>query len=418
MFLLPNDKNNHRGGRLLQVWLLFLAFASLTQAWPKAEVDSREYKAMLNVSLFSNNDSDDASLETVLEQLQKDLTKIAAAAGATGVHGNFALNTKKTPRYVQFWDTPGTCWLHQDNFILRLRKPIVVVDKNDDGDDDDASSSDDDDDTRRLWEGTLKSRSGDRYHTTARKKYMNDCNKPHSIKKGSRKLEEDVAQFDWTGNVYSFSQKCYLPDDTVIMSTKKKATSKTLPLQIIPNVWDRMGDYWEESSSILSSKASTSMETATLQVVSNATVIEVSFGDFWIHLQDDGDKDDQAAEAKVTLWYHNPNGGWDVEDDKFETPQELQQWLHQHHTPIVAELSFRIKAKHEDWSDTAIMTMHNFYAQCDARLRKKKRQWLDPTSMTKTKWIYKYDPDFCQDYTHVEIVGKDDEQDDDSEDST
>jgi len=94
-----------------------------------------------------------------------------------------------------------------------------------------------------------------------------------------------------------------------------------------------------------------------------------------------------------------------VEDDKFETPQELQQWLHQHHTPIVAELSFRIKAKHEDWSDTAIMTMHNFYAQCDARLRKKKRQWLDPTSMTKTKWIYKYDPDFCQDYTHVEIVG-------------
>jgi hypothetical protein len=289
----------------------------LVSAWPNQELNSREYKTLLQTKPFLE------SVEEVLVDLQDDLSRIAAGDGANGVSGSFQ-RKEGTPRSVLYYDTPDDCSLARHQWTLRLRK----------------APSDD------AWEATLKTRSGDRYHSSYRAELVKGC---HAGEEGKHKFEEDISHFDWTGSVFSYSQKCYLELDEDEIDS----------LAFIGTVWGSMDEYLKEEFK--------KEGTTPLEVVGNATITEVAYEGFFIDLEDG--KKDQMAEAKVSLWY-------DSEDDSL----------------IVAELSMRIESKHEDWSEKTILTMHDFWELCATSLKEK---WLDSESKTKTQWVYDSDPTFC-----------------------
>jgi hypothetical protein len=224
------------------------------------------------------------------------------------------------------------------------------------------------------WEGTLKSRSGDRYHTSYRRKHMNECHTDFT--QGHSKLEEDIPHFDWTGNMFSFSQKCDIP------AVKHPLRS----LQHVVDVW------YEMEKNILDLEWDLEAE---LHLVSNLTMIEVVYEDFWIDF-DTGD-DDELAEVKVTLWYHdseelynnnnrkNQSTSGDEDDSRLVLMESLKQ-----QPPVLAEMSYTIQSNKEKWSETTIMRAHSLWDQCSNLDR-----WLDPKSSTKTAWVYRYDAEFC-----------------------
>ena len=329
-------------------------------AWPSEELNAREYKLLLNASLFATSSTNDDSLKqrettilAVVSELQRDLTKAAASVQAAGIAGEFQLK-HDTPRWVRYWDTPGTCVLRKNEMILRMRQSC---NKKRNGDDDDA------------WEGTLKTRNGDRYHTTARASYVKGCNEDVADQE-KPKLEEDVSRYDWTGSTFSYSQDCefvptLLPEDS-------------------QNTLQMIGSVWRHSQELLQKELGLDMSMP-LAMVSNQTITEVAYDDFWIYLdaQDYGG-DEAKAQAKLTLWYKTKEG---LDLDGGKLPRFTGSG-----DPILAELKLRIKSKHEEWTDATIMNMHRFYEHCGKALAGK---WLDSKSMTKTAWIYKYNPTFC-----------------------
>ncbi|CAB9521464.1 expressed unknown protein [Seminavis robusta] len=337
-------------------FVLLASSAAGSLAWPNAELNSREYKAMLQASLFASP-SEEQRVDTVmavLEELQKDLTVVAAAANAVDTQGEFELK-EDTPRLVRYFDTPGSCLLRHNGLTMRLRRPL------------DEWSND-------PWEAMLKARSGDRYHSTVRMPYVEGCNTDVS-QDYKNKFEEDLGHFDWTGSVYSFSQKCYF-------GMKDLPKHSRGNLKTVSTVWENTKDLFQKDLGF----DDTVMATP-LALVSNTTITEVAYEDFWVYLDDDDYGDDEAiAQAKVTLWYKTQDG---IRADSGD--HEMIDYTGVG-DPIVAELSFRIKSEHEEWSDDTIVNMHNFWEQLGKSLSKK---WLDAESMSKTSWIYQYDHDFC-----------------------
>ncbi|CAB9510296.1 expressed unknown protein [Seminavis robusta] len=309
---------------------------------------------MLKASMFASPSEDkrEKTVMAVLEELQKDLTLVAAGANAVDTQGEFELKDD-TPRLVRYFDTPGDCLLRHNGLTVRIRRPL------------DEWYSD-------PWEAMLKACSGDRYHTTVRMPYVQGCNSEVS-KEYKNKFEEDIGHFDWTGSVFSFSQKCYVAPKDLPEHSRGN-------LQMVSTVWENTQDFFQNDLGF------DDMSTP-LALVSNTTITEIAYEDFWIYLdEDDYDDDDAMAQAKVTLWYKTQDG---IITDGGE--HKLPEYTGVG-DPIVAELSFRIKSKHEAWTDDTIMNMHNFWEQLGTSLPKK---WLDPKSMTKTSWIYQYDPEFC-----------------------
>ena len=378
--------NPFRVRRVFPLILLWITCSGIL-AWPKSEVNSREYKTMLRADVFANvtfskainndNGKDNHKfLNNILRNLQATLVTAASKAGAAKSRGRFTLK-KGTPRHVHYYDTPGHCWLRHHSLTLRLRRDIHAT----------STST-----SQEEWEGMLKSRSGDRYHTSYRQQYIQGCHK--SLQKGKHKMEEDIGNFDWTGNVYSFSQKCHLPVAAAAPnnSDSDRGDTATLSpgitsLRDIATAWDSMEDYLQSSLNL-------ELETE-LQLVGNTSLIEVAYEDFWIPLEDDAD-DDQIAQAKLTLWYAGAGGT--VNNSQLHQPSSSSSSAAAaaalSSPPIVAELSFRIQSKHEAWSDPTIMTMHTFWETLGTGLQRD--DWLDPESMTKTAWIYQYDDTFCQ----------------------
>jgi len=336
-----------------------------------------------------------------LQELETILKNTAADASVV-TRGIFSLK-KGTPRQVHFYDSPGHCWLRHHSLTLRLRKPFVLADKggNNAGQKpNDNSQEEDDDDTDATtdveengqdeWEGMLKSRSGDRYHTTARQSYIQGCHA--SVRKGKHKFEEDIGHFEFLANVYSFSQKCHF---TTRMTRQRQQRNNSNTNSILSTLKDIADTWGEPTHELLEQQLNLELSTP-LQLVGNQSLIEVAYENFYLELEEDAKKD-QIAEAKLTLWYAWQGGGEEKGgDDDTDTDQDFASSSLLLQPPIVAELSSRIKSKHEAWSDTSILRMHTYWEGLGKILQEQKWIDFDKASVTKTSWIYESNNDrFC-----------------------
>mmetsp|Transcript_18444 Transcript_18444/g.28554 ORF Transcript_18444/g.28554 Transcript_18444/m.28554 type:complete len:304 (-) Transcript_18444:22-933(-) len=298
---------------------LYALFPVAILAWPDVEIEKREYKTMMHASSFYGN-SPCTTNPSALFSLENELAMKAAGAGATS-SGSFSLKSGM-PRTVKMYDTPGSCDLNENSWIFRMRQ--------------ESGQSD--------WEGTLKSRSGDRYHTTYRRKDMNRC--CNGCTELGGKMEEDI-NLSWASK-FSYSHKCEISSSRNINK-----------LDDISHHWDEMEMVFDDLGWSAESE---------IDIVSDLTVTECVYEGFEVDFDSGGDQ--EVGEFAVTLWYDSSTGS----------------------NPALAEVSFTITSSGsnlEDWNEATIMTAHLFWDEMASLTS------LDSNSSTKTAWVYSYDPNWC-----------------------
>lgn len=279
----------------LQTHLLWLIVLQSTSAWPDVEVESREYKAMLDALHFHEIppcQSSSPKIDSLIPPLRALATSVSAKPS-----GSFSLKDGM-PRIVEYYDTPGDCLLQNNHWILRRRQKHP----------------------QSTWQGTLKTRHGDRYHSTFRRKKMNEC--CADCVDGGGKFEEDINLL-WH-SVFSYSHKCDMNESSPM--TKFRDIS----------------DYWIEMKEVFAD-LNWSLDTP-LQKVGDLTVTECVYEGFTIDFDEGGKQ--EVGDFSLTLWYDSPHAP----------------------SPSVAELSFTIKSvgnKLEDWNKATIMRAHDFWDQVE-----------------------------------------------------
>lgn len=268
------------------------------------EVTSREYKLMLDASVF--NYSNEASM---VDQYFKALKTTIEKAIDRDVDSGYTLSKE---RFVVFYDTPGSCQLRENGYSFRERIKVNG----------DSSVS-------------FKFRSPDRYITG-----FEDV--ASSVADAESKFELDVglnSESQFT-SVYSASTKY---DNDQLIQT----------MADVNNAFPGFKSRYDFSDSTV------------IAPVSGLKVYERVYRGMEIDL---GRFD---AEVSLTLWYP-------------ETPSSNDKTL-------VVEASFDYEDTNAVYSRKVVnRAKEAFYAMQEMDT------WIDPESVTKTRFVYDYNPEFCQ----------------------
>lgn len=278
------------------------------------KIKSREYKVLLKADRFRGH------LDQAIDGLTKELEKESLMVGAK-LYGNFELR-EGMPRTVQYYDQRHSCKLAKNGWSFRLRREQGQYD----------------------WEGTLKTRSRDRYHSGFRSLDMNRCGVRYDHHE-KNKFEMDINS-KWDG-IYSFSHKCNVPQGKNINN-----------LRDITDIWVEMADVmnqleWQDQEP--------------LALVGDRNIVEMVYqGPILDFSKNEHPSLDEQGKLSLTLWY---------EEESFK--------------PELVELSMSIGPRDDEgpfeaWKKHTIMTAHDFWQ------RWAKHPWNDPDSMTKTQWIYSH----------------------------
>ncbi len=259
---------------------------------------SREYKLMLDPTLFSGNATAAviaywADLEDLIESPPFDRS----------TDGN--LDSVSKSRTVRFFDTPGSCVLNHDGYIFRER--VEGTDR----------------------EVTLKFRSADRF--ISHYKDMSGSNSG-----AQTKFEEDISA--------PFTSK-YSHSTTQPISSSKNLNYMDDPVGLYPGLEDQ--DYNLNEP---------------IAVVGGLSVYEQVYADAYVDL---GALD---AEFSLTLWYPYQGAS----------------------TPLVAEISFKYEDASADYSENVVNRAQVLYTAMQGM-----SPWVAPSALTKTAFIYAYNPSFC-----------------------
>lgn len=277
-----------------------LGAASVASANP--DVISREYKLMLQASLFAYN-TESSDVNNFIDDAE---TAIETAI-SRNVSGSASLSKI---RDVMFYDTDSSCTLRNNGYSFRERIESGAS------------------------EVTLKFRSEDRYIAD-----FEDM----SATSGSAesKLESDIGISASSNFVVLYSHSTTAPNTRTI------------------NQMDDINDQFpgfEDDYGIADSTA--------LDLVGGLTVREHVYKNVDIDL---GSID---AELSVTLWYDG-------------TPSGAS-------SPIIVEVSFKYEDSSADYTKKVVnRAKQAFLALQDLST------WTDPASKTKTRFVYEYDPSFC-----------------------
>mmetsp|Transcript_610 Transcript_610/g.1771 ORF Transcript_610/g.1771 Transcript_610/m.1771 type:complete len:328 (-) Transcript_610:1051-2034(-) len=316
-----NNIKDHHGVGWCSVVTFLGACTGLVSGWPDAHLDSREFKTAINEEFFREHSACQPNLSnTVTQAIILELVNAAQLVNATQ-DGIFTLKVGM-PRLVEFYDAPGDCHLKSNSWILRIRK----------------------EENKDDWEGTLKSRSGDLYHTSYRRENMNQC--CHDCVDLGGKFEEDL-NIQWNSK-FSHSHSCQM----------KLKSNEIKNLSSISDHWIEMED---EFSSL-----ELSMDTP-LEKVGDLSVVECVYNGFKLYFGTTG----QAAKFSMTLWYESPTAA----------------------SPSLTELSFKLKtpSKKKDWDKSTIMAVHQFWDNV------RRLSFVDWDAPGKTDWVYRFHPDWCCD---------------------
>lgn len=277
-----------------------LGAASVASANP--DVISREYKLMLQASLFAyNTESSDVN----------DFIDDAETAIETAISRNVSGSASLSKiRDVMFYDTDSSCILKNSGYSFRERIESGAS------------------------EVTLKFRSEDRYIAD-----FEDM----SATSGSAesKLESDIG--------------ISASSNFVVLYSHSTTTPNTRTINQMDDINDQFPGF-EDDYGIADSTA--------LDLVGGLTVREHVYKNVDIDL---GSID---AELSVTLWYDG-------------TPSGAS-------SPIIVEVSFKYEDSSADYTKKVVnRAKQAFLALQDLST------WTDPASKTKTRFVYEYDPSFC-----------------------
>lgn len=284
-------------------FFLVVGFTFIGSVQANPDVTSREYKLMLDASLFSYTTE-----YSDVQDLMADVKTVVEAAINRNVSGTAQLTHD---RQVEFFDTQGSCVLNNINYAFRERI--------------ESGQS----------EVTLKFRSPDRY--------ISDFEDLSSSTSGAEtKLEADVGVS--ADNNFKFQ---YGHSTTA-------GNSRTI---------NRMDDIHAHFPGFASNYGFS--DSTSLSVVSNLTLSERVYKNVFIDL---GQFD---AEFSITLWY-------------IGSPS-------QNTTPAVAEISFKYADSSANYTKKVVNRARDAFISIQGL-----SQWVDTNAQTKTRFVYQYDPSFCQ----------------------
>lgn len=240
------------------------AFSSL--AWPDVEVESREYHAIIKADLFGSGESrvdnkvgilPTAAVGDILRILGEHVRGIAGSVGATA-SGSFQLKDGM-PRTVEYYDTPGECRLKAHDWIFRVRRKNGM----------------------EASDGTLKSRSEDRYNATFRRSDMDQwCDECQDL---GGKFEEDLNLF-WLPK-FSYGHSCEISSSTRLQQGIPK-------LQDIAHLWPNMETVFDEQG--------WDLETS-LAKVGDLSIAECVYHGLEVHFNNGGTP--EVWKLFIKLWF-------------------------------------------------------------------------------------------------------------------
>ncbi len=281
----------------LALFFSVLNITSVSADTPPA-VSSREYKLMLQPSLFNGNNP-----VAMINTYWNDLKTVINTVLSRSTSGNFMLSHQ---RIIRFYDTLSSCLLNRNNLIFRER---IEGDQR---------------------EVTLKYRSPDRF--IAAYQDMSAI-----AGDAETKFEEDLSA--------PFISK-YSHSTTQNISSSKNLNRMDDPIGLYPGLLSYQFD-----------------DTLPIAIVGNLTITEQVYQGPSIDL---GSKN---GEFSLTLWYANGNTG----------------------APVVAEISFKYADANEDYSENVVARAKILF-----ELMQTMDTWQISTALTKTAYVYGYNPSFCQ----------------------
>lgn len=282
---------------VISAGLSLALLTNVAQAAP--EINSREYKVLLEPSLFAGGgEQAKAQANNFLAELK---TAMAKQGFASAIDKKFK---EDKDRNVIFYDTPGTCKLKAANYVARERTRV--------------------DNNKREMMVKLRTNSLSQ---------LSGVNLTGHYSDASSKVEADITP----GNVvYSYSTK---------------QTIGTEPINSIASLYK------------LYPNLKTSFnQSGMLAKVSDLMIIEHTYDKPVVTL------DGQLFEFGFGLWYVN-----NVTD------------------PVIAELSFTITEPNGNFPPAAVQK-----AEKIMNLIAGMNKWAATKSLTKTAWVYQYQPNFCR----------------------
>lgn len=225
------------------LFAVIAAILNISVSFVNAQVDSKEFKAMLKPADFVGSTS---QVTTKLAQLK---TALVAAAQGTSSSGSFALKSGM-PRTVKFYDTT-TCDIRNKGYTFRMRRESG----------------------KSNWEGTLKYRNITQSEMAKRQANMDTC----STSNLGNKIELDIGLDG--DKQYAFSQDCQISNKKVI------------------DVIDDVEDTWPEIDNVWVAEFGWSLTKSIVQVGS-LTITERVYDGYNINFPG------TVAKFDVALWYN------------------------------------------------------------------------------------------------------------------
>jgi len=277
---------------------LFLLVLFSTNSFAIPPVGSREYKLLLEPSLFNGPNP-----ELAVAGFWMDLDQLIQTSIARTTTGSFLLDKTRT---IKFYDTTPTCLLSNNNLVFREREENSVR------------------------EVTLKYRSFDSYVSG-----YQDMSGTESD--AVTKFEEDISAH------YSIK---YSHSTTQGISATKNLNKLDDPVRLYPGLLSYSFD-----------------DTQPISLVGGLSVLELVYKGTSVDLGSEN------GDFSLTLWYNSINVS----------------------APVVAEISFKYKDAGGYYSQNVVTRAQKLFQSMQTM-----NTWLAVNSISKTAFVYNYDPSFCQ----------------------